>query len=331
MTQPNSANSLSRRRWLQTVLAGGSLVAWQVAFGIAPTQAQPPINNDDSETIFNLAATLELLTSTHYLTALRASEEQILALNASQVRQIKAAFIAERDHYDFLSALNAEVLVDQFYFPKNSYNSLRQFAELTEFLETTAVSLYLAATRIFVETCATEFAMTMAQLAGVESEHRVLARQLTAQLPNDRPFAAYQLVNVSDGVPLLQAFLNGADDEFEGPIAAPTTDEVTDLRAESETIGYQMTIAPFANLPIAETSPSSVGATVYARDTNVNIRQIPDVNAAVIGRILPGTSAPIDGQRIGLDGFTWWRLRDGGWVREDTVDESDNAGDVPDV
>lgn len=53
----------------------------------------------------------------------------------------------------------------------------------------------------------------------------------------------------------------------------------------------------------------------------------------VVGVLPQGVSLPVDGQRVGGDGYTWWRLtiRDGAWIREDTTEEIGDCSAVPGV
>jgi formylglycine-generating enzyme required for sulfatase activity len=71
--------------------------------------------------------------------------------------------------------------------------------------------------------------------------------------------------------------------------------------------------------------------TVTARDSNINIREDAGTEFAVIDVLAVGESAIVTGKRVGSDGFTWWRLESGGWVREDTVVESGDTSVIPDA
>jgi hypothetical protein len=50
-----------------------------------------------------------------------------------------------------------------------------------------------------------------------------------------------------------------------------------------------------------------------------NKRQAATVDAQVIGQLLAGDSIEATGQMQGSDGYTWWQLNDGTWVRDDVV------------
>ena len=237
-------SDLSRRSFIKGTLitAGGLAIGSHALFGIDKAFAQDMMGaDDDVQTIINLAATAELFATTHYLAAINGD----LGLAEAQVNYLKAGFLAEQDHYDLLISLGASPVVTEFYVPENLFSDQALFASITEVAETTFVSAYLAATRIFASAGETAFAATTAQIAGVEAEHRALVRQIGGNLPNHIPYAQFQFANVSDAVPVLQPFLDGSGDGFIGPVAPPTSDDIAAVRAEADAIGYQNT-TPFA-------------------------------------------------------------------------------------
>ncbi len=237
---------LSRRSFLKstTLLAGASALGSSALFGISRAFAQDMQGqNDDVQTIINLAATAELFASTHYLAAINGAAD--LGLGEVQVNYLKAAFISERDHYDLLVSLGAAPVVTEFYVPPTLFSDKALFAAITEVAETTFVAAYLAATRIFSEAGETGFAVTTAQIAGVEAEHRALVRQIGGLLPNNIPYAQFQFRNVSDAVPTLQPFLDGSGEGFVGPVQPPSDDDVAAIRAEASDLGYEA-VTPFA-------------------------------------------------------------------------------------
>ena len=63
--------------------------------------------------------------------------------------------------------------------------------------------------------------------------------------------------------------------------------------------------------------------------SNANQRSGPGTNFGIAGTLAAGTSANVDGQATGADGFVWWRLGDGIWVRSDVVNASGNCEGVP--
>ncbi|MEQ8675862.1 MAG: ferritin-like domain-containing protein [Aggregatilineales bacterium] len=326
-------SNVSRRNFFKgsAVGAGASLLGWQQMFGISRAFAQETTGeNDDVQTILNLASTAELFACTHYLAAINAVESGDLALDDIQLSYLKTGFLAERDHYDLLVSLGAVPVVTEFYVPEGLFSDVALFAQITEIAETTFVSAYLAATRIFVEMGQTAFAVTTAQIAGVEAEHRALVRQIGMLLPNDRSYQEFQFANVSDAVPVLQPFLDGSGEGFIGPVSAPTDDEVAAIRAQADALGYTGDILPFAAMDTGSSSSSSGGSsTVTTNNVIVNVREEPTTSSAVIGNLSPNTTVTIVGQRAGDGGFTWWMLESGGWIRQDTASAPADASSVP--
>jgi hypothetical protein len=235
---------LSRRSFLKStsLLAGATALGSTSLFGISRAFARAVQGtNDDVQTILNLASTAELFATTHYLAAINGD----LGLGEVQVNYLKAGFLAEQDHYELLVSLGAVPVVTEFYVPPTLFSDVALFAATTEVAETTFVAAYLAATRIFAEAGETAFAVTTAQIAGVEAEHRALVRQIAGLVPNNLPYAQFQFPNVSDAVPVLQPFLDGSGEGFTGPVPPPTADEIAAIRAEADAIGYEDS-TPFA-------------------------------------------------------------------------------------
>ena len=185
-------------------VAGTALSDYSILFGQRTAWAQ---EDDDTQTVINLAATAELFASTHYLAAINGAAD--LGVEGAALDYLKAGFIAEWDHYNLLVGLGAEPVVTEFYVPENLFTDLDTFLAISEVAETTFVAAYLAATRIFAAAGATPFAVTTAQIAGVEAEHRALVRQLAGMLPNNISYAQYQFDNVSGRSACARALLDG--------------------------------------------------------------------------------------------------------------------------
>lgn len=237
-------HKISRR----SLIKGGAVLSaagiFNSVFGFSRVLGQD-MENDDLTTIINLAATAELFATTHYLAAINNAEA--LGFGEAQLNYMKAGFIAEQDHLELLMSLGAEPVVTEFYVPETLFSDVALFAATSEVAETTFVAAYLAATRIFASTPdAVAFAVTTAQIAAVEAEHRALMRQIGGSLANNISYAQYQFDNVSDAVPVLQPFLDGSAEGFIGPVAAPTADDIAKVRADAEMIGYDTTMLPYA-------------------------------------------------------------------------------------
>ncbi|HEX2619320.1 MAG TPA: ferritin-like domain-containing protein [Phototrophicaceae bacterium] len=241
-------SKLSRRDLLKgTAIAGASAVGiFNSVYGFSRVLGQDMAANDDLATIINVAATAELFATTHYLAAVNSASA--LGLDDAQVAYMKAGFLAEQDHFELLTSLGAVPVVTEFFVPEALFSDIDLFTATTEVAETTFVAAYLAATRIFAEggkdTAA--YAVTTAQIAAVEAEHRALIRQIGKKLANGLSYAMYQVHNVSDAVPVLQPFLDGKAEGFMGPVAPPTADDIAAIRAEAEALGYDTTVKPYA-------------------------------------------------------------------------------------
>jgi hypothetical protein len=240
---------ISRRNVLKggaALAASASLITFNSAFGFSRVFGQE-MKDDDAATVANLAATAELFAMTHYLAAVNSAKD--LKFNDVVTNYMKAGFIAEADHYDLLTgALGAKPVVTEFYVPETLFKDAAVFAATTEVAEATFVAAYLAAVRIFSAAGNPALAVTAAQIAAVEAEHRLFVRQLAGKptVSNNQSYAEFQFDNVSGAVPVLQPFLDGKAKGFVGPVKAPTADEIKKIRDEAKAIGYDGKGAPYA-------------------------------------------------------------------------------------
>ena len=332
--------TLSRRTLLKgsALLGGGAFLSFNQVFGFSRVLGQAA-KDDDTQTIVNYAATAELFATTHYLAAINGAAD--LKLDAKQVEYLKAGFLAEQDHLELLESLGAKPLFTEFYVPEKLFADKALFAAVTEVAETAFVGAYLAATRIFSNAGAPQYAVTTTQIAAVEAEHRALARQIGGSLPNNISYAQYTLNNVSDAGGVLQPFLDGKpkDDslgKFIGPVKPPTADDIAKIRGEIATLKYDNTVKPYAAMAAAmatpETTPaaSMSGCTVTA-SSDVNIRASASTTAASTGTLAAGKSMTVDGMTKGADGKVWYRVSGGGFVRSDVVKTGGDCTALPSV
>ncbi len=334
--------NLSRRTLLKgsALLGGGAFLSFNQVFGFSRVLGQE-MKDDDTQTIINLAATAELFATTHYLAAINGAEA--MGLEAADVAYLKAAFIAEQDHLELLQSLGAKPVVTEFYVPEKLFSDKALFAAVSEVAETAFIGAYLAATRAFSNAGAPQFAVTTAQIAAVEAEHRMLVRDIGGHLPNNISYAQYTLNNVSDAVPVLQPFLDGkpADDslgKFVGPVAPPTADDIAKIRAEADGLKYDTTVQPYAAIAASmapEATPdamaSSTGACMVMASSDVNIRADASTDSASMGSLGAGKSMAVDGMKMGADGMAWYRVSGGGFVRSDVVKTSGDCTALPSV
>jgi hypothetical protein len=82
----------------------------------------------------------------------------------------------------------------------------------------------------------------------------------------------------------------------------------------------------------AYTFPDEIEMTCMISPIEVaNKRQAATVDAQVMGQLLAGDSIEATGQMQGSDGYTWWQLSDGTWVRDDVVLTAGFCGALPNV
>ena len=242
------SKTLSRRTLLKGGAAVGAATIFNGVFGFSRVLGQDmTAADDDLQTIIDLASTAELFATTHYLAAINGD----LGLAEKQVDYLKAGFLAEQDHLELLQSLGAKPVVTEFYVPETLFSDPALFSTISEVAEETFVAAYLAAVRIWSQSKdTTPFAVTAAQIAATEAEHRALVRQIGGRLANNTSYAQYTLYNVSDAVPVLQPFLDGkapaSMGTFIGPVQPPTADEIAAIRAEVSAIGYDNPGVPFA-------------------------------------------------------------------------------------
>lgn len=81
--------------------------------------------------------------------------------------------------------------------------------------------------------------------------------------------------------------------------------------------------------PQTDAASGSPGAAcTVSTASGANQRSGPGTDFDLAGTLSAGVNASVDGQATGADGFVWWRLGEGVWVRSDVVDESGNCEGV---
>src|SRR5262249_1719935 len=132
-------------------------------------------------------------------------------LSTQKQNYLRATLDAERAHYQWLIAQGAQPLTTTFYFPTNTFGvfGLPTFSSTIDTLETIQIELYLAAARRFGESGRLDLAEIAGQLLGVESEQRVIGREISLAPPdprNDRCFEQATIGCVAEALSLLSSF-----------------------------------------------------------------------------------------------------------------------------
>lgn len=324
------SQKLSRRNLLKGTLAGGAAISFSALFGYGQVFAQD--DGDDPQTILNLAATAETFACTHYYTALTQSTIQ---LDAGELSNIKGFLDAELQHLEFLNGNGGQTLVTEFYAPENVFTDRAQFSVITEQAEFAFVGAYIAAVRRFAELGSPLLATVAAQVGAVEQEHLALVRQIGGRRPNNQSIARAPFMNTSDAVPILQPFLEGAEN-FQGPISFPGSDAIRDLIRDEGVLPIIPATSPqaFQGLSTAESSnissPDSGECTVTpGGNYNVNIRNEGTISAMIVDTLRVGEIAPVDAQTTSSNGFIWRRIPGRGWVRSDVTTPSGKCSQLP--
>ncbi len=310
-----SQNQLSRRSILKGAVAGGaSLLTFNQLFGYRQLSAQD--NENDIETIVNLAATAEMIACTHYYRVLTDSN---IALAPDEIEMLKGFLDAELQHLELLYLNQATPVTERFYLPTDVYNDREQFSQITEQLETTFIAAYLAATRQFAQLGLPLLAATSAQVSAVEQEHLALVRGIGGRRPNNVALARALFFNISEAVPALQPFLERSSG-YSGPVSFPGADVIRELIGD---VGV-LPIASFADPSISNVAgTSTAGATCTVMPNgnfNGNLRFGPGLNFEIVGKLKSGETLAVDAQSTDNDGFIWWRASTGDrWIRSDVV------------
>jgi hypothetical protein len=224
----SATNTLSRRSFLKATLliAGGALLPElrpSAATGAGPC-------GDTIAQILDTAATVEALAITLYYRAL-STTSGLLDPVSDKIDYLRATLDAERAHYQWLTAQGAQPLATTFYFAANTFGvfGLPIFSAAMDTIETTQIGLYLAAARRFGESGRPDLTEIAGQILGVESEQRVIGREISLAPPeprNDRCFEQASVGCVAEALGLLQSFLYGGAGSS-GPFAMPGDAAIT--------------------------------------------------------------------------------------------------------
>ena len=232
-----SKQGLSRRGFLKgTAGVGGGLAvaSFASAFGLNDNSVSAAHDRkDDVATIVNLAATAETLATTSYYYTIKGNP---FGLSNFQLAYFKLALSSELYHLKFLESAGGKSLASKFYVPEKFLSDFGVNTATFIAAETAFTGAYIAATRRFAELGESRLAATTAQHAATEAEHLALSRLAGGFVPNPNALPAPIYYNVSDAVPTLGPFLQGASG-FIGPVDYPGEAAINDLLGDTKSVG----------------------------------------------------------------------------------------------
>ncbi|MBF6590954.1 MAG: ferritin-like domain-containing protein [Ktedonobacterales bacterium] len=177
----------SRRALLRgaVVTVAGAAVATSSVVSAGTAHAEARQSGDSTQTILNIATTAEELAVTFLSHGIANSGR--LGLQGTNLAALEAARVEEQLHLHFLASNGGKTLQTTFSFPHGAatFTSRWRFVDTLLQLEADFIAAYLAAVREFASMRASTLAGYAAQIMGVESEHRVLARSLGGFVPPD--------------------------------------------------------------------------------------------------------------------------------------------------
>lgn len=148
---------------------------------------------------------------------------------------------------------------------------------------------------------------------------------------NDDWADGFAIVDLSQGT--APFFVSLDDARYAGQTVTFTLAEgETPLGAGEATTSNNSGSAPAstqASTQAADDTQSSESACTVSASSSINQRSGPGTTFDVSGTLIGSASA--DGQTTGADGFTWYRLTGGGWVRGDLVTATAGCADMPQV
>jgi hypothetical protein len=236
-----------------------------------PAQAEAPCL-ETMQRVLDLAATAEALAITFYQRVITTPGGLFGRLRGDQQGYLRLALDEEQFHYNYLVGRGAQPITTAFYFPTNTFgfSGFPIFLAAMDAIESASVGLYLAAARRLAELGQPVLAEIVAQILGVEAEHRAIGRELAQNAPpppNNLCFEQATAACVTWAFEPFQPFLNsGANSQgpFDLPDAAAVAAAVgsfTCTPAPAATAsGCQETVAEMLN--IAATA-EALGITFY--------------------------------------------------------------------
>ncbi len=211
----NQTNQTTRRNLLKSAAVGAVGVAGLATAGgmlasnklgnahaaAAKTSCITPIPE-----ILTIARTAERLAVTFYSNGLKHAAK--LGIKGADREYIRAALIEEQIHEHYFSRAGGKTLASTFSFPHGeaTFENLKLFIETQQQLEGVFDSAFLAAVKEFSLQGRADLAQAAAQIACIESEHRVLGRSIGGFVPADNwVFTPVLLAKVGDAPALVKS------------------------------------------------------------------------------------------------------------------------------
>ncbi len=184
MSRTEESYSGERRRFLAGIGAAGLVTASTMLVGCGGGSSRASTNMDS--TIINAAATAEALATVMYDNLIKSSlNTSGLNGNVNDQAYLTAGREQEYLHYQTLVAAGGVPLATTFYFPVGMFTTANGTQSVQTAINTliTLEDAFIAAYLIGVRDFSTSALKVLAgQIAGVESEHRVLGRIIAADL-----------------------------------------------------------------------------------------------------------------------------------------------------
>lgn len=74
---------------------------------------------------------------------------------------------------------------------------------------------------------------------------------------------------------------------------------------------------------------TALACVIRPAGAQVNLRAEPSTNADIVGSLTQGQAMLAEGQSDGADGFMWWQLTNGAWIRDDVALSSESCAALP--
>lgn len=242
MEQHKGEQNVSRRNMLKTLGIGSGVAAVGLATQGGVAYAQPA--GDSAQTILDVAVTAEALATTLIFGVITQST-YFAQLPAIHQDVFRATLSQEVEHYDALVAQGGKPAQTAFYMPEDLLSNLPLLVSVADFLETTCIGAYLAATRRFGELGMPIMSEIAAQFLGSESQHKALVRAMGREvlgiplIPNNIPWERPTVYQVSQTQSILAPFLKGGsgfDRNFIGPMEVPARNLIDAVRLPLEPV-----------------------------------------------------------------------------------------------